>query len=136
MLPYNQTIYTHDNQNKIIQPVYVPGMFAGVLVAMVTQTTADDKTAKLKDATAWVPKQMRLNSKRIQKYMRQYETPEWVTEVKAKRAKEASDLAELGGSEATAAAFQLIGFRGKPAPGEPPGGLANAKPIDPGSAPK
>ena len=123
------SIHALDAEDKIQKPVYVPGMFAGVLVAMVTQTTADDKTAKLKDATAWVPKQMRLNFKRIQKYMSQYETPEWVTEVKAKRAKEASDLADLD-EEAKAAAFRRIGMRGtgKPAPGDP-GGLAASKPI-------
>ena len=140
MLPYNQTIHTLDGlQSKIAKPVYVPGMFADVIVALATQTTAEDKTAQLVDATAWVPKQMRLNFKKIQEYMKEnIEPPEWVAEIKTQRAREASDLAALGGSQAMAAAFQRIGFRGrgKPAPGEPPGGLANAKPIDPGSAPK
>ena len=58
-----------------------------------------------------------------------------MAEIKTQRAREASDLAALGGSQAMAAALKKIGFRGrgKPAPGEPPGGLANAKPIDPGS---
>ena len=137
MLPYNQTTHTLDNQNKIVQPVYVPDMFADVIVALATQTAADDKTAQFVDATAWVPKQMRLNFKKIQEHMKEYiEPPGWVAEIKTQRAKGTSDLAELGRSEAMAAAFQRIGFRGKPAPGEPPGGLADAKPIDPGSAPK
>ena len=62
------------------------------------------------------------------------ETPDWVTEIKTKRAKEASDLADRD-DEAKAAAFRRIGMGGKPAPGEPRG-LADAKPNDPGSVPK
>ena len=62
------------------------------------------------------------------------ETPDWVTEIKTKRAKEASDLADLD-EEAKAAAWRRIGMGGNPAPGEPRG-LADAKPNDPGSVPK
>ena len=68
LLPINQAIHTLDEE-KIQTPVYVPVMFADVFVAMSTQTTADDKTAQLKDATAWVPKQMRLNYKKTQEYL-------------------------------------------------------------------
>ena len=58
------------------------------------------------DATAWVPKQMRLNFKQIQEYMKDnIEPPEWVAEIKTLRARKASDLAALGGSQAMAAAF-------------------------------
>ena len=61
-LPLNQAIHTLTDEEKIKLPVYVPVMFADVFVAMATQTTADDKTAQLKDATTtWAPKQMRLN---------------------------------------------------------------------------
>ena len=60
-----------------------------------------------------------------------YDTPDWVTEIKTKRAKEASDLDE----QAKAAAWRRIGMGGKPAPGEPRV-LADAKPNVPGSAPK
>ena len=112
-------------------------MFADVIVALATQTTADEKTAQFVDAAAWVPKQMRLNYKSIQQYTKEnIAPPEWIAEIKTQRTKEASALADLGGSEAMVAAFRRIGMRGKPAPGEPRGGLANAKPIDPGSAPK
>ena len=45
LFPYNQTIHTLDGQNKIVKPVYVPDIFADVIVALATQTTADDKTA-------------------------------------------------------------------------------------------
>jgi hypothetical protein len=55
LLPINQAVHTLD-EDKIEQPVYVPAMFADVFVAMSTQTTADDKSAQLKEATAWVPK--------------------------------------------------------------------------------
>ena len=55
----------------------MPDMFADVIVALATQTTADDKTAEFVDATAWVPKQMRLNFKKIQEYMKEnIEPPE------------------------------------------------------------
>ena len=64
---------------------------------------------------------MRLNFKRIQEYMREYiKTPDWVAEIKTKRTKEASDLADLD-EEAKAASFRRIGMGGKPAPGEPRG---------------
>ena len=51
--------------------------------------------------------------------------------IKTKRAKEAADLEDLDEAGRTAAAFWRIGMRGtgKPAPGEPLGGLAGAKPI-------
>ena len=61
LFPYNQTIHTLDDEDKIRKPVHVPAMFADVIVALATQTTADDKTAQFVGATAWVPKQMRLN---------------------------------------------------------------------------
>ena len=114
LFPYNQAIRKLDNNIKMAQ--FVSEMFADVIVALATQTTAENKTAQFVDATAWVPKQMRLNFKMIREYMREYiKTPNWVAEIKTQRAKEASDLAELGGSQAMAAAFQRIGFRGKPA---------------------
>ena len=49
---------------------------------------------------------MRLNFKQIQEYMKDnIEPPEWVAEIKTLRARKASDLAALGGSQAMAAAF-------------------------------
>ena len=45
LLPNNQTIRTLDDEDKIRKPVHVPDMFADVIVALATQTTADDKTA-------------------------------------------------------------------------------------------
>ena len=58
-LPPNQAI--HKLVDEYIQEnVYVPAMFADVLIAMSTETTADNSLAQLKDATAWVPKQIRL----------------------------------------------------------------------------
>ena len=71
---------------------------------------------------------MRLNYNKILDYFRANNPePEWVAEIRTKR----EALAELGGSEAMAAAFRRIGMRGSdgPAPGEPVGGLAGAKPI-------
>ena len=65
LFPYNQAIHKLDNNNKIVQPVLVSEMFADVIVALATQTTAEDKTAQIVDAAAWVPRQMRLNFKRI-----------------------------------------------------------------------
>ena len=131
-------IHALDDEGKIRKPVHVPDMFADVIVALATQTTADDKTAQFLDATAWASKQMRLNYKQMQEFIKAYNLePEWVAKIKTKRAKEASDLADLD-DEAKAAAFRRIGMRGsgKPAPGEPLGGLANAKPIDPAKAKK
>ena len=73
---------------------------------------------------------MRLNFKKKQDYMHQnMETPDWVTEIKTKRAKEAEDLDE----EAKANAWKRMG--GAAAPGEPRG-LATAKQNVPGSAPE
>ena len=116
--PRHQAIRKLDNKNKLTARQYVPEMFADVIVALATQTTAEDKTAQLVDASAWVPKQMRLNFKKIQDYMHQnMGTPDWVTDIKSRRAKEASDLEE----EAKAAAWKRMGGA---APGEP-GGLAN-----------
>ena len=137
LLPINQAIRTLNDEEKIQTPVYVPVMFADVFVAMATQTTADDKTAQLKDATAWVPKQMRLNYKKMQEFIKTNNPePDWVKEIKAKRAKEEADLEVLGGSQAMAAAFRRIGMRtGKPAPGDP-GGLAASKPIEQAKAKK
>ena len=96
-------------------------------------------TAQLKDATAWVPKQMRLNYKQVQEFIKTFNPePEWVTEIRTKRAKEAADLADLDEAGRTAAAFRRFGMRGTagPAPGEPLGGLAGAKPIDQAKAKK
>ena len=88
LFPYNQAIQTLVNNNKIAQdPVFVSGMFADVIVALATQTTSEDKTAQLVDATAWVPKQMRLTFKKIQEYMKEnIKTPDWVAEIKTQRA--------------------------------------------------
>ena len=112
-------------------------MFADVFVAMSTQTTADDKTAQLKDATAWLPKQMRLTYKWGQEYFKTNNPePGWIKEIKAKRAKDEEALEVLGGSQAIAAAFNRIGMRlGNPAPGDP-GGLAASKPIEQAKAKK
>ena len=44
----HQAIHTLNDEEKIQTPVYVPVMFADVIVALTTQTTADDKTAQLK----------------------------------------------------------------------------------------
>ena len=101
LFPYHQAIHKLDNKNKLTARQYVQEMLADVIVALATQTTAEDKTAKLVDATAWVPKQMRLDFKKIQDYMQaNMETPDWVTEIKTNRAKKAEDLDE----EAKAAA--------------------------------
>ena len=129
LLPYHQAIRKLDNTNKIVKPVYVSEMFGDAIVELATQTTAEMKTAQLVDATAWASKQMRRNFKKIQDYTHQnMPTPDWVTEIRNKRAKEASDLDE----QAKAAAWKRMGGA---APGEP-GGLANAKPKVPGNAPK
>ena len=108
LLPINQAIHTLDEEN-IEKPVYVPAMFADVFVAMSTQTTADDKTAQLKDATAWVPKQMRLNYKKTKEYFKANNPePSWVKEIKAKRAQEEEALETLGGSSAMADAISRM----------------------------
>ena len=118
LFPYHQAIHKLDNKNKIAKPVYVPEMFADAIVELAIQTTAGMKTAQLVDATAWAPKQMRRSFKKIQDYMHQnMETPDWVTEIRSKRAKEASDLDEQGKADAWKRT-------GGAAPGES-GGLAN-----------
>ena len=105
-------------------------MFAYVVIALTTQTTAEGgPSAQLTDATAWVPKQMRRHFKKNTDYMDQImKTPDWVTEIMNKRAKEAENHEE----QAKATAWPRMGGA---APGEP-GGLANAKPKVPGNAPK
>ena len=115
--------------------MYVPEIFADAIVELAIQTIAEMKTVQLVDATAWAPKQMRRNFRKIQDYMHQnMETPDWVTEIRtrirSKRAKEAEDLDEQGKADA----WKRMGGA---APGEP-GGLANAKPKVPGTleAPK
>ena len=65
-------IHALDDEGKIRKPVHVPDMFADVIVALATQTTADDKTAQFLDATAWVPRQMRLNYKKMQEFIKAY----------------------------------------------------------------
>ena len=127
-LPINQAVHKLDEEN-IETPVYVPAMFADVLIAMSTETTADNSLAQLKDATAWVPKQMRLMYKNMKQYFKDMNPePNWVKEIKDKHAKDEEALETLGGSQAIAAAFNRIGMRtGKPAPGDP--GLGDLKPI-------
>jgi len=66
LFPYDQATRKLDNKNKIVHPVYVPEMFADAIVELVIQSTVEMKTAQLVDATAWVPKQMRRNFKKIQ----------------------------------------------------------------------
>ena len=46
LFPYHQAIHKLDNKNKIVQPMFVSEMFADVIVALATQTTAEDKTAQ------------------------------------------------------------------------------------------
>ena len=46
-LPINQAVHKLDEEN-IETPVYVPAMFADVLIAMSTETTADSSLAQLK----------------------------------------------------------------------------------------
>ena len=105
-------------------------MFADVLIAMSTETTADNSLAQLKDATAWVPKQMRLMYKNMKQYFKDVNPePTWVKEIKDQHAKDEEALETLGGSAKIAAAFGRIGMRtGKPAPGDP-GGLGELKPA-------
>ena len=129
-LPINQAIHKLVDEN-IETPVYVPAMFADVLIAMSTETTADNSLAQLKDATAWVPKQMRLMYKNMKQYFKDVNPePTWVTEIKDQHAEDEKALETLGGSAAIAAAFGRIGMRtgGKPAPGDP-GGLGDLKPA-------
>ena len=128
-LPINQAVHKLDEEN-IETPVYVPAMFADVIVAMSTETTADDSLAQLKDATAWVPKQMRLMYKKTKEYFKaQNPEPDWVKEIKDKHAKEEEALETLGGSPDMADAIRRMSGR-KPAPGDP-GGLDASKPIQP-----
>ena len=128
-LPINQAIHQLVDEN-IQKEVYVPAMFADVLIAMSTETTADNSLAQLKDATAWVPKQMRLMYKNMKQYFKDVNPePTWVKEIKDQHAKDEEALETLGGSAAIAAAFNRIGMRtGKPAPGDP-GGLGDLKPA-------
>ena len=114
-LPPNQAI--HKLVDEYIQEnVYVPAMFADVLIAMSTETTADNSLAQLKDATAWVPKQMRLMYKNMKQYFKDVNPePTWVKEIKDQHAKDQEALETLGDSAAIAAAFNRIGMRtGKP----------------------
>jgi len=123
ILPLNQAI--HKLVNEYIQEtIYVPAMFADVLIAMSTETTADNSLAQLKDATAWVPKQMRLMYKNMKQYYKDVNPePTWVKEIKDQHAKD-----EEESSAKIAAAFGRIGMRpGKPAPGDP--GLGGLKPA-------
>ena len=123
ILPLNQAIHKLVDEN-IETPVYVPAMFADVLIAMSTETTADNSLAQLKDATAWVPKQMRLMYKNMKQYFKDVNPePTWVKEIKDQHAKD-----EEESSAKIAAAFGRIGMRtGKPAPGDP--GLGDLKPA-------
>ena len=99
-LPINQAVHKLDEEN-IETPVYVPAMFADVLIAMSTETTADNSLAQLKDATAWVPKQMRLMYKNMKQYFKDMNPePNWVKEIKDKHAKDEEALETLGGSAA------------------------------------
>ena len=123
-LPINQAVHKLDEEN-IETPVYVPAMFADVLIAMSTETTADNSLAQLKDATAWVPKQMRLMYKNMKQYFKDMNPePNWVKEIKDKHAKDQEALEILGGSAAMSNAISRL----KPAPGDP-GGLGDSKPI-------
>ena len=45
-------------------------MIADLLVAMSTQTTADESWAQLKDVAAWVPKHMQLTYKKTKEYFK------------------------------------------------------------------
>ena len=97
-LPINQAIHKLVDEN-IETPVYVPAMFADVLIAMSTETTADNSLAQLKDATAWVPKQMRLMYKNMKQYFKDMNPePNWVKEIKDQHAKDEEALETLGGS--------------------------------------
>ena len=46
LFPYHQAIHKLDNKNKLTEHQFVPEMFADVIVALATQTTAEDKTAQ------------------------------------------------------------------------------------------
>ena len=127
ILPLNQAIHKLVDEN-IETPVYVPAMFADVLIAMSTETTADNSLAQLKDATAWVPKQMRLMYKNMKQYFKDVNPePTWVKEIKDQHAKDEEET-----SAKVAAAFGRIGMRtGKPAPGDPGGlGEPEARPDE------
>ena len=96
ILPLNQAIHKLVDEN-IETPVYVPAMFADVLIAMSTETTADNSLAQLKDATAWVPKQMRLMYKNMKQYFKDVNPePTWVKEIKDQHAKDEEALETLG----------------------------------------
>ena len=102
ILPLNQAIHKLVDEN-IQEGVYVPAMFADVLIAMSTETTADNSLAQLKDATAWVPKQMRLMYKNMKQYYKDVNPePTWVKEIKDQHAEDEEALETLGGSAAIA----------------------------------
>jgi hypothetical protein len=129
LMNINTAVHKLNDKGSLDDPVYVPVMFADIFVSMITQITADDPSAQLKERTAWVPKQVRLTYKKAMEYYKHKNPePDWVKDALAKRAEEVAALQDLDEDEKTAAAFRKIGMRGKPAPGDP-GGLGGSKPM-------